>query len=183
MVRVIGGEIRGRRLKVPKGAKIRPTSDKVKESLFNILAPWISGATFLDLFAGTGGVGIEAVSRGASKVTLVEKEPEHLRILYENVKKCGMEGRVRVLPGDVLDLLRKNAVPPSDIVFADPPYDFPLEKELLLLLSKNDSFREFIIYEHPSKKGVPLEVGTLQLTRSYRYGDTRLSFYERKPST
>jgi 16S rRNA G966 N2-methylase RsmD len=79
--------------------------------------------------------------------------------------------------------LRKNAVPPSDIVFADPPYDFPLEMELLLLLSKNDSFREFIIYEHPSKKGVPLEVGMLKLTRSYRYGNTRLSFYERKPST
>ena len=178
MIRVIAGEAKGRRLKVPKGMKVRPTADRVKEALFNILAPEIPGAVFLDLFAGSGGIGIEALSRGAEKVLFVEQDPRHLRILRENLTACGFEDRARVIPGDARALLRKKAFPPCDFVFLDPPYDLPDPGELLISVGKNVTVKNFIVYEHPRRREIPGELEGLIRTRTADYGEIRLSFFE-----
>src|SRR3990170_5719538 len=108
MLRVIGGKAKGRFLKVPKGSRIRPTSDKVRESLFNIISPsFIEGKRFLELFAGTGAVGIEAISRGASHVTFIESNPEHCKMIYENLDLCDFKDSAEVICADVLKSLDK----------------------------------------------------------------------------
>ncbi|MBI5196976.1 MAG: 16S rRNA (guanine(966)-N(2))-methyltransferase RsmD [Nitrospirae bacterium] len=180
MVRVISGVAKGRRLKVAKGLRIRPTSDKVKESLFNILAPDLEGMVFLDLFAGCGGVGIEALSRGVAKAIFVEKEPHHLKILEENLEKCGFRKTAFLIREDVLNLLRRKSTPACDIAFVDPPYDFAQDQDLLILLANNVTIRKFIIYEHSRKKELMPRIGPFVHRRTYAYGDTRLSFFEKE---
>ena len=178
MVRVISGIAKGRRLKVPEGLRVRPTSDKVKESLFNILAPDLAGSVFLDLFAGCGGVGIEALSRGASESIFIDQDPHLIRILRENIQKCGFQEKARVIRGEILTRLRQNAIPSCDIAFADPPYRLHRPEELLILLANNVTIKKFLIYEHMSKMMPASSVGRFILRRTYAYGDTALSFFE-----
>ena len=122
-MRVIGGTLRGRRLQAPAGQSLRPTSDRVREALFNILAPRLPDASFLDLFAGTGAVGIEAASRGCRGVVLVEQDPRHARVLQENLQACGVEAAVELLRAPVLPTLRRldRAGRCFPVIFADPP--------------------------------------------------------------
>ncbi|MCC6389937.1 MAG: RsmD family RNA methyltransferase, partial [Bryobacterales bacterium] len=117
-MRVIGGEFRSRRLKPVPGYDVRPTPDRLRETLFDILTPRIEGATFVDAYAGTGAVGIEAVSRGAARAILMEKNRHALKVLEENVASLGIEGRVKVLRGPARLLLPRWE---GDIVFLDPP--------------------------------------------------------------
>src|SRR6266705_1833246 len=121
-MRIIGGTTRGRRLSGPSGAAIRPTADQVKEALFNVLANRIVGARFLDLFAGTGNIGLEALSRGATQATFVESDPTACRLLEVNVRRCGFERVAEVRPVSVSRFLKHARGPAYDIVFLDPPY-------------------------------------------------------------
>lgn len=123
-MRITGGELRGRRLKVPSAGHVRPTQDAVREAVFSMLMNVVPGSSFLDLFAGSGAVGIEAWSRGAAKVTWVERDPKVVRVLKENVAElCGVES-VRVISGDVFSWLSRPALEPGsiDVIYADPPY-------------------------------------------------------------
>src|SRR2546426_798196 len=122
-MRIIGGTSRGRRLSGPRGAAIRPTADQVKGALFNILADRIVGARFLDLFAGTGNIGLEALSRGATQATFVESNPIACRLLEANVRRCGFERAAEVRPVPVSRFLKHTRGPAYDIVFLDPPYE------------------------------------------------------------
>src|SRR5262245_38258932 len=127
-MRIISGELRGRRLKAPPGLATRPTSDRLREALFNILGGDVAGSRFLDVFAGSGAVGLEAYSRGADSVGFVEHSRRALALLEENVEHCGASEGVRIVARDALSALRSLATKGEefDIVFVDPPYEADL---------------------------------------------------------
>ena len=182
-MRVVAGRIKGRRLKAPPGQRVRPTPAKVKEALFSILADHMVGARVLDLFAGTGGIGIEALSRGAEHVDFVEQHHGSLQTLRNNIKECGLASRTRIHRNNVLSFLRKmrSSITPFDIVFADPPYHTGILTKLLPLLSRGDMITrtDIMIIEHFHKINLPERIGHLYRFRADRYGDTVISFYRR----
>ncbi|MGB9825598.1 MAG: 16S rRNA (guanine(966)-N(2))-methyltransferase RsmD, partial [Desulfofundulus sp.] len=121
-MRVIAGIAKKSRLKIPRGWKGRPTADRVKESLFNILSPLIPGSCFLDLYAGTGNVGIEALSRGAQRVVFVEQDKKAVRVIRDNLVHVGFSERAELLAQDVFLALRQLGGQSFDVIFLDPPY-------------------------------------------------------------
>ena len=172
-MRVIAGEFRSRRLKSIPGAATRPTPDRLRETLFDILAPVISGAEFVDAYAGTGAVGIEALSRGAARAYFLERGRAAIEAIRENIASLGLEGRASIIAGPVVRNLAR--VPPS-IVFLDPPYD--VEREYAAALHVlGESPPEIAIVQH-SVRFEPEDVyGQLRRTRKVRQGDNVLSFY------
>jgi 16S rRNA (guanine(966)-N(2))-methyltransferase RsmD len=179
-MRITGGTGRGRRLKVPAGEKVRPTSDKVKQALFNILGDRVEGSVFLDLFAGAGGVGIEALSRGAERVVFVDGARGSLDVVRYNIEQARFSGRAEVVLSKVEAFLKKRSGP-YDIVFLDPPYAMEMLPLLQLVaasgLLKPDAV---VIAEHFRKQPSPGTAGTLTLNREARYGDTVLAFYKER---
>jgi 16S rRNA (guanine966-N2)-methyltransferase len=172
-MRVIAGEFRSRRLKSIPGDATRPTPDRLRETLFNILAPRIEGATFLDAYAGTGAVGIEALSRGARHAWFLEKNRAALEAIRDNLASLQLERRASVVAGPVLLTLERYA---ADIVFLDPPY--PLEREYaatLEVLAQHPP--PLIIVQHASRFALPEAPGGLTRTRLVKHGDNALSFY------
>lgn len=186
MPRIISGSARGTQLVAPSGLQTRPTADRVKEALFSILTLRLPAHGFLDLFAGTGQVGLEAASRGSSDVVLVEQARESLQAIRTNLAKTHLETRVRLVAGDVLrvvpDLCRQGNR--FDVVFLDPPYKLAgevmsqLAPWLADLLHPDGS----VILEHESSQPAPPFVTNLQLVRDCQYGTAMLSFYQRVPS-
>lgn len=177
-MRVIAGSARGLRLTAPPGQDIRPTLDRVRESLFNILMPRIEGARFLDLFAGTGANGIEALSRGAQHAVFVEKDRQALVAIRNNLLQTRLAKAGEIL---VLDLPRQmERINGSfDIVFADPPYAFDAYPELLEGIASQGLIAEngLLVIEHARRVALDTAYGALERCRETRYGDTRLSFY------
>jgi 16S rRNA (guanine(966)-N(2))-methyltransferase RsmD len=183
-MRVIAGEFRSRRLTAPAGAATRPTSDKLRETLFNVLAPRIEGAALLDLYAGSGAVGIEALSRGAARVTFVENSPSALAALRANVAELGLRNGVRIQGGNVSAFLRRGYtgdVPKFDLIFLDPPWDDAKEYEstLSVLGGRGSLLAEdgLTVAEHRSKFALEDGYGRLKRTRLLKQGDAGLSFY------
>jgi 16S rRNA (guanine(966)-N(2))-methyltransferase RsmD len=181
-VRIIAGAARGRKLQVPDGHALRPTPDRVREALFSMLTPTLAGASFLDLYAGTGAVGLEAISRGADRAVLVERAPEHLAILRANLETTRLQG-VLIEPGDVLGVLDRLAARGErfDLVFVDPPYAAEAERiACLTRLARGDLLAAGgrIVVETAARVP-PSAIDSLSLIRECRYGDTRLAFYVR----
>ncbi len=183
MPRVIAGECKGLMLKAPKGERTRPTTDKVKEALFSILQREIPDALFLDLFAGSGQIGIEAVSRGAKSAVLVDENRDAVAAINENIQKTRLESKIRLIRRDVLAALRELGSGPDtfDIVYMDPPYDLAVtmfrkiaeslcERKLL-------SPGAVVILEHRAEDTVPENVINLTFYRRCKYGTTMLTFY------
>ncbi|HKN87841.1 MAG TPA: 16S rRNA (guanine(966)-N(2))-methyltransferase RsmD [Nitrospiraceae bacterium] len=180
-MRVIAGSHKGRRLLSPTTNDIRPTSGRVKEALFSILGSQITGATLLDLFAGTGAIGIEALSRGAASAIFVEAHPASLKLLKTNLDQCGLSENTGVYPGEsraFLQYAARNRLA-FDIIFADPPYRDDSTSTLLPLLGQSAMIlpHTVVILEHPTKHQIPPQVGRLNRVRQYRYGDTSLSLF------
>ena len=172
-MRVIAGEFRSRRLKSIPGANTRPTPDRLRETLFDILAPRIEGATFLDAYAGTGAVGIEALSRGASHAFLLERNRHAIDVIRENLAALGLESRATVVPGPVLLTLPRQS---AQIVFLDPPYE--LEREYAAALETlSQAPPELAIIQHSVRTALPENQGALRRSRFVRQGDNALSFY------
>ena len=178
-MRVIGGISRGRRLAGPRGLNVRPTADHVKEALFNILAERMAGARFLDLFAGTGNIGIEALSRGARQVTFVESSPAAGRVLRANLRLCGFGHPADVRLMTVSSFLKQCREPAYDIVFLDPPYQAQEMEKVLSSLGRDAIIRAngVVVVEHFHKSPLDDRIGHLALVKTYRYGDTCLSVY------
>jgi 16S rRNA (guanine(966)-N(2))-methyltransferase RsmD len=172
-LRVSGGEARGRRLKAPKN--IRPTQDMVKQAIFNMVGPRIEGARVLDLFAGSGALGIEALSRGAAHVTFVDQQPRGLAILRQNLDALGFKERAHVVRGDVVRWLELSldAVHSADFVFLDPPYDDVVLDRALKVLDREVTGAT-VIAEH-SRRQQPPSLERLQINRQRRHGDTVLT--------
>jgi len=177
-MRVTGGIGKGRKLKVPAGSRVRPTSDKVKQALYNILGEKTEGALFLDLYAGTGGIGIEALSRGAARVVFVDDARNSLLVIKQNIEQLGFGERAQVVPSKVEAFLKKTSEQ-FDIIFLDPPYiveQGPLLQSIAASrLLKQDSI---VISEHFKKQPSPERAGGLELYREAQYGDTVLAFYK-----
>lgn len=172
-MRVTGGELRSRRLKSVPGLDTRPTPDRLREALFNILAPHIEGAAFLDLYAGTGAVGIEALSRGARKALFVESGRAALRVLRENLQSLGLESRAEVRPGKAAALAGASD---ADIVFLDPPYGLEHEYETVLRrLGRRPP--GLVIAQHDVRTKLAESYGALRRRRLLRQGDNCLSFF------
>ncbi len=174
-MRVIAGEFRSRVLKSVPGLQVRPTPDRLRESLFNVLAPRIGGCVFLDAYAGSGAVGIEAVSRGAKHAILIERDARALAVIRENVAALGLHDRVTILRGRALTLLPTQTV---DLVFIDPPYDLVNEYTGSLQIVAEGSASEAMA-QHTVRLRLPEHFGGLRRSREIRQGDNMLSFYGR----
>jgi 16S rRNA (guanine966-N2)-methyltransferase len=176
-MRVIAGTLKGRRLGAPTWDGLRPTSDKLRETLFNLLAPRLAGARVLDGYAGTGAVGIEAMSRGAAGVTFVEHDRRAQGLIAKNIANCGIVEGYVIIGSTVLhaiDTLRDG--PAFDIVFLDPPYASDIHDVLQNVgaLVKEDGI---VIVEHARRSQPPDAVASLRRTREVRSGDSSLSIY------
>src|SRR4029079_3924301 len=181
-MRVIGGEFRSRVLRSVPGLDVRPTPDRLRESLFNILAPRIAGVVFADFYAGSGAVGIEALSRGASRVVFVESNRAAVNVIRQNLKSLDIEARTQVLQGRATALLGGIR---ADIVFLDPPYDLAAEYEtaLMKLGQPPKLLPSLVIAQHSVRLKLAESYGALRQTRVLRQGDNCLSFYEKGGQT
>ena len=179
-MRITGGLTRGRKIYAPKSDKIRVTSDRVRESLFDILLS-MEGTLFLDIFAGSGSVGIEALSRGSAGATFIEKETLHAKVLEKNLKLCGFEEscEVLILSAENGTRMLSGRRRRFDIVFADPPYDRGLVSETLCMIGKCDLISEegVVVMEHSFRENI-VDRDDFVLTDQRRYGDTMLSFFQ-----
>ena len=178
-MRLTGGHDRGRRLIAPRGGETRPTAAKVREAIFNILGPPPEGSV-LDLYAGTGALGLEALSRGANRVVFVEREAAPLAALRRNIKELGFDDRATVLASDVRSGLRRLAGKGNRFswIFLDPPYAKETDG-VLAELSGSDLLATcaVVVLEHDRRHRPPESVGCLFLTDRREYGDTELSFF------
>jgi 16S rRNA (guanine966-N2)-methyltransferase len=202
-VRIIAGSLKGRRLVEPGKVPLRPTSDSLRETLFNVLGPTLDGVSVLDGFAGTGALGLEALSRGAARVTFVEMDRRSLGLLRENITKCGVENQCEVLAVDFLRLRTpepRNPRTPEprnprtsepqnprtpepavfDLVLLDPPYDLNDLGAVVDTASALVASDGRLVLEHSRRRESPAEAGSLSRVRLLTAGDSALSFY-RKP--
>lgn len=184
----MAGTAKGKRISSPPGRTVRPTSSTVKEALFDILAPRLPGAVMCDLYAGTGNIGIEALSRGAQKVIFVERSPFSLTLLWRNLHRCGFVARAEVHRSDALRYLKRTQKKPSpcDIVFVDPPYSSPHLHDSVSLVAQDGILKKggLVAVEHFHKHAFSLLPEGLVLIKNYTYGQTVLSLfrYEGKQS-
>ena len=169
-MRIIAGRWRGHPLKAPAGRKTRPTPDRVREAWMSALQPWIPDATVLDLFSGSGALGLEALSRGASRVTLVEKARGALEAIESNVAKLGARAEVEVVRGDALAYAKKLEAAAFDIVLADPPYHLGYSEQLVERFAEVQ-FAAWLWIEHAADEKLPELPGS----RTRRYGDTAIT--------
>jgi 16S rRNA (guanine966-N2)-methyltransferase len=185
MSRIIAGAGKGRRLKTAGGDSTRPTGARVRQSLFDILAPLIPGCRFLDAFAGSGGVGLEALSRGAATVVLVDRDAAAVSAAKENARAlAGSGGEVQVFRQDARTAMGALADQGLrfDVVYLDPPYSSDLYEPLLSFLGEGPLLAEggVVVAEHFHKRALPETIGALVRTRTKRVGDHVLSFYRRR---
>jgi 16S rRNA (guanine966-N2)-methyltransferase len=183
-MRVIAGTYRSRPLAAPRGMDTRPTSDRLRETLFNILAPRIEGTLFIDLYAGSGAVGIEAISRGASEAIFIENAEPALRAIRQNLTTLGIKGGYALDPRSAASALKRLAASgrQADIFFLDPPYasDSDYETTLALLGGECASLLApgaVVIAEHTKKRELAESFGVLNRYRLLKQGDAALSFY------
>jgi 16S rRNA (guanine(966)-N(2))-methyltransferase RsmD len=182
-VRVIAGTLKGRHLESPDWDGLRPTSDRLRETLFNVLAPRIHGARVLDGYAGTGAVGIEALSRGAAEVVFVDRDARARALIAANLARCGIAGGCAIIraafdaPGVPDAFNAFNAFNTFDIVLLDPPYDDSPE-QVLADTAVLTAPAGLLVLEHARRRAVPEEAAGLRRTRQIRSGDSMLSFYE-----
>ncbi len=178
-MRIIAGVHGGRRLRAPRGDATRPTADRVREAIFNILGPPPPGARVLDLFAGAGTLGLEALSRGAARAVFVNRAPAALRCLRENIAALGVADASSVHRGEARQLLRR-LDGPFDWVFVNPPYHSGLQDEVLAALDSHPellSADAVVVVEHDRRREPASSAGAMVRTDQRRYGDTVVSFY------
>jgi 16S rRNA (guanine966-N2)-methyltransferase len=180
-VRIIAGEYKGRRLATPRGDTTRPTADQVRIALLDTLMPWLPEARLLDLFAGAGGVGLEALSRGAAHATFVERDARAVAALRENVAALGVQSAVRILRDDVTRALASLARDGErfDVVFLDPPYDTDDVQAALAALGRGDVLAAdaIVVAQHRTKRAPAAAEGTLRAFKTRRFGETTLTFF------
>lgn len=185
-MRVIAGSLKGHRLKAPKGRELRPTSDRVKEALFNILPRDLSGFRVLDLFAGTGNLSVEALSRGATEAVLIDASRQAGKAIRENLRALGYADKSRVWIAPALRsariLFRRGEK--FDLIFADPPYEKGWVQKILRAIAQEELLREagILVVEHSVREKVEENYGPVALRDQRRYGTTLLSFFGHRPA-
>ncbi|MEW6321149.1 MAG: 16S rRNA (guanine(966)-N(2))-methyltransferase RsmD [Acidobacteriota bacterium] len=178
-MRIIAGEFKRRTLKAPTWAGLRPTSDRLRETLFNILSDRVAGGRVLDVFAGTGAVGLEALSRGAESAVFIESDRRAATLIAENAARCRAADRCAIIRGAAeLVLHQQVRGGPFDLVILDPPYEFERRDEVVALAAIQLAPGGRLVLEHAARRP-PAEAPGLALRRTVRAGDSALSFYER----
>jgi 16S rRNA (guanine966-N2)-methyltransferase len=182
-MRIIAGRFKGRVLKSFEASHIRPTTDRVKETLFNILQGQIEGARVLDIFAGTGNLSIEALSRGAAVVESVEKHPTSIKIIYENLKMIKIENEIKVHKLDAFLFIKKYEGDPFDVIFIDPPFTEALADSIMTEIEKSKVFHPETIFaiESAKKEKLLKEYGRLGAIDTRIFGDKVLTLFRAKP--
>lgn len=180
-MRIIAGTFGGRRLHPPKGTAIRPTADRVREAIFSIIGPAVAGAKVLDLFAGTGAMGLEALSRGASRTTFVDQSRHAVQLIRHNVELCRIADRVSVIQGSVNQVIPRLAAQQEafDLIFIDPPYGRNTIQQTLRILGEVARPGTIVVAEHASRDLLPVQLHEWSRTVERHYGDTLVSFYIR----
>lgn len=182
LMRIITGQYKGRRLKTLEGMTVRPTSDRMRERLFNILAPRIEGARFADVCAGSGAVGIEALSRGAAHVTFIESARKATSVISENLRHCGITKDFKFIARDAVAAMKYLAYEKQqfDIIYFDPPYDSPIYSPVLWQIAKNDLLAEdgIVIVEHRRQLPLAPNYDDLRPFRELPQGDSVLTFFQ-----
>lgn len=180
-MRVISGQAKGRRIRVPRGRALRPTADRVKEALFNILPKSLSGYKVLDLFAGTGNLSVEALSRGASEALLIDRAREARKTAYENLQSLELLDKARIWQTPVIRAVRllSRRGETFDLVFLDPPYERGLVEPTLKAIAQAGILKEsgVVVAEHSAREKVEAGYGPLRLRDQRRYGATLISFF------
>jgi 16S rRNA (guanine966-N2)-methyltransferase len=184
-MRVIAGHFKGRRLKAPTWPGLRPTSDKLRETLFNVLAPRIDGARVFDGYAGTGALGIEALSRGAAHVTFIENDPRAVKLIEANLASLGLgarsprEGSHAIIRAGFADAARQWPDGDFDLIVLDPPYAGTAVAEAIAAVDPLVTADTRLVIEHGTRYAAPAEQSGLRLQRTVKAGDSSLSFYSR----
>lgn len=176
-MRIIAGKLKGRRIAAPAGRDVRPTSDRLRETLFNVLADSVSGARVLDAFAGTGALGIEALSRGAGTATFMERDAGAARTLEANLRACGVFEACAIIRDDFLSA--HMACAPYDLVLLDPPYDIAPLQEVVARGVALAAESGRVVLEHSRRRVSPETAGSFRRYRILTAGDSALSFYQR----
>ena len=183
-MRIISGTARGRRLKTLEGMDVRPTTEKVKEAIFSSIQFDLPQATVLDLFAGSGQLGLEALSRGAKRAYLIDHSPKALSVIRENVAAAGFSEQAEVIQTEAATFLKSSAPTMQwDLVFLDPPYQKGLVQSALPLLSRCCKADALVVCETDFTEELPDSVGSLQKLREYKYGKTKLTTYRKQEET
>lgn len=182
-MRIITGKYKGRKLETPDNYDVRPTSDKVKEAIFSMLMYEVEDAVCADLFAGTGNLGLEALSRGASKCYFSDNDRTSIALVKANVEKCGAEAESVIIAGDYMKALRRISEP-LDLIFLDPPYESGYYGKALETIDSLDLLSQngIIIAEHGKRTDLPAQVGGLVCFKKRRYGKSDVSLYARETS-
>jgi 16S rRNA (guanine966-N2)-methyltransferase len=180
-MRIVAGEFRGRRLKSPTWEGLRPTSDRLRETLFNILGPSVRGGRVLDGYAGTGAIGIEALSRGAAHVTFVERDPRAVKLIEANLALVGSAAGVKpvIIRAGLADAIMRLSGQVFDLIILDPPYGDTAVAEALDAAATLADRQTRVIVEHATRHAPPAVHAGLRWTRTAAAGDSGLSFYER----
>jgi len=181
-MRVIAGTLKGRRLEAPGWPGLRPTSDKLRETLFNVLAPRIRDARILDGYAGTGAVGIEALSRGAAQVTFVERDPRAVALIQANLRHCGVTERYAIIRASFAGTERPAGGGAFDVIFLDPPYEAAELPAALAAAEPLVGEGTLLVVEHAKRVTAPQRAGALVRGRELTSGDSALAFYTRRPA-
>jgi 16S rRNA (guanine966-N2)-methyltransferase len=179
-MRIIAGIAKGRKLSSQKNSNARPTLDRVKEAVFSMIAPYIVESNVLDLFAGFGGLGLEAVSRGAQKATLVEKNYKNSKIIGENIDICKFKDSTDLQIDDVFSFIT-NSTDKYDLIFMDPPYNKGYEEKTLLLIHEYDLIKEngLVIIEHSKRDSID-DLATMTKIKEKQYGDTAITVLQQR---
>lgn len=175
-MRIITGSKRGKKLSALEGEQVRPTTDRVKESLFTILQFQLEGRRFLDLFAGSGQIGLEALSRGAAQAVFVDLSRDSIRVVEQNIKACGFRDSAKVVQSDFAAYLRGTREK-FDVAFLDPPFRSGLLEQALPLAAGAMNPGGILVCEHPRDEALPEEAGPFRKYREYRYGKIMLTTY------
>jgi 16S rRNA (guanine966-N2)-methyltransferase len=180
-VRVIAGTAKGRLLKAVPGIGTRPTTDKVKEAIFSMIGPYFDGGLGLDLFAGTGGLGIEALSRGADRVIFIDMEKTSIQVIEDNLKTLGFKEQAEVYRNEAqraLQVLGRRGLK-FDLIFLDPPYKMKQVDELLLLMEQMGMIQDHatVLVEHEAGHAYADEIGRFKVRKRTVYGDTAIAIY------
>lgn len=180
-MRIIAGDAKNKRIVSQKGHSTRPTLERVKESLFGIITPYVEGSVFLDLYSGTGSVALEALSRGAKRAVMIEKDESAVRIIIENVNNLGFSDKCRAYRNEVIRAIEilANKREQFDIIFIDPPYKDMVSVATIEKIVEQGILREggLVISEHFVAEDMPQEIGKLKKADERKYGSTMLTFY------
>jgi 16S rRNA (guanine966-N2)-methyltransferase len=179
-LRIISGDLKGRRLFSPKGIKTRPTADRLRENIFNIISFRVEGSLVIDLFAGTGAMGIEALSRGAASALFIDNDKEALNAIKKNIENCGLGDRATIAAIDIEKnkIGIKHAFGAANLVFIDPPYNKNLIRPAMVNLSRSKSLQKeaLLVIEHDSMETIPEDIHCYKRDDWRKYGKTLVSF-------